>query len=266
MEINNLENTPIEIIVDALVISFQGYFVPIPNDVNYWKNRLKNAQYSPKFSWGVFDNNNLIAFILNCSALKNGVPTLFNTGTGVLPSYRGNSLVDKMYTFGLSDSKQNGIGKCTLEVIQENARAIKVYERIGFNTTRELYCFQGELSSSSNSVINIPTHLESLENNNLYSWDFSSEIIQHNNNYETFKVLSDSNKLIGYFTINPENGVIAQLETDSENWELIFEGISQITTNFKITNIDSRRKSLITYLQSINASNTVNQYEMEMNI
>ncbi len=49
-----------------------------------------------------------------------GKLTAHNDGTGVIPTYRGNQLVDKMYEVAIPRFKAKGIEQCTLEVIQEN--------------------------------------------------------------------------------------------------------------------------------------------------
>ena len=150
--IQHLKNTDLPIIVDCLVKAFANYFVPMPDSVDYWRNRFKGARVNFELSYGVFDDQQLVAFIINGVDGEKEALTAFNTGTGVLPAYRGQQLVDKMYEKAIPIFKENDITSCALEVIQANDRAIRVYERIGFTKQRSLQCFKGAIKLEGKAV------------------------------------------------------------------------------------------------------------------
>jgi ribosomal protein S18 acetylase RimI-like enzyme len=50
----------------------------------------------------------------------------------VLPDYRGQRIAEKMLALVAEISRERGACKLTLEVLQGNAGAVKLYERIGF--------------------------------------------------------------------------------------------------------------------------------------
>ena len=64
MEIRTLENISIEKIVDAFAESFKDYYVKIPHDYDYWRERLRLARFNQNLSVGSFDGDQLVAFIL----------------------------------------------------------------------------------------------------------------------------------------------------------------------------------------------------------
>lgn len=267
MQITNLKNTPLEKIVASLVTAFEGYFVQMPDDVEYWRNRFRGARVDFELSYGVFDKEELVAFIINGVDELNDDLTAFNTGTGVIPVYRGQQLVDKMYSYALPVFKKRGISKCALEVIQANARAIKVYERIGFSIERQLKCFKGTIAMDS-----VPVHIKKtnfnqlLENgspgHNYYSWDHTNPaIVKSGDLYETYTVLDTNKKSIGYFNIQA-NGYVAQLEAKSHHFPLLVSGIQQITDQIRINNVDDRRTDLVDNLLACGLLNTIDQYEM----
>lgn len=268
MEIKTLEYTSIETIVSCLSQAFANYFVAMPSDVDFWDNRFKNARFNKALSWGVFDHDHLVGFIINGIDTIGGIKTAFNTGTGVLPAYRGKHLVDKMYEFGIPLLKEQGVQICTLEVIDKNERAIRVYKRIGFALQQKLFCFKGNLKQKNNTQI-VASHLLEIQEyraNAHYSWDNKLPSIKPAGDaYEVYKV-QEKQKEIGYFIINPQKGYIAQLEAEPQKWQCLFDGISQVSTSIRINNIHEDRKDLLSFLEQSNIENTINQYQMKMKI
>ena len=106
MKIRPLTDCPLSQIVDCLGEAFENYFVKMPSDVEFWRNRFKAARVDYNLSYGVFDQDGLVAFIIHGIDQHLGQKTAFNTGTGVIPSFRGRQLVDKIYEFAIPKLKQ----------------------------------------------------------------------------------------------------------------------------------------------------------------
>ena len=75
-------------------------------------------------------------FIINAIDKRNGILTAFNTGTGVIPEYRGKRIVKSIYAHAIGELRQQGVEKSTLEVITKNDIAIRSYKSIGFSIRR----------------------------------------------------------------------------------------------------------------------------------
>lgn len=270
MNITNLKYTSIDQIVGCLLKSFEGYFVEMPPEVNFWKERFRNARVDWSLSWGVFENDELIAFVINAIDYDNAVLTAFNTGTGVLPQYRGVRLVDKMYDYGLDQLKEKGVQCCKLEVIDKNEKAIKVYERVGFKKGRKLSCFSGMISSQDEIIVAQVdlNQIEYMDTDQNYSWDNKWETIRKAGEiYSVFSVYEKrGGNLIGYFIINQYNGYVAQVETVNGAWKQLFSGIGKIHKAIRINNIAEDRSDLLYFLKKINFENSINQIEMTMNL
>lgn len=221
-------------------------------------------------SFGVFDGEDLVAFILNGVGLDDGLKTAFNTGTGVLPAYRGHGWVDRLYAFAREPFAAAGIEQCKLEVITENHRAIRVYERIGFRILRRVRCFSGALAVPDGAAVAlVPISLMELRARPkaaLYSWDHTDEAIsQIWDSYQGYEVLgSVGGNVLGWFVINPANGYIPQLESPQNDWDAMFSGIAQIATTIKINNIDDQWVELLDTLLALGVHNSVDQFEMGM--
>jgi len=241
----------------------------MPSEISFWDTRFRNARVDKKHSWGVFEDGHLVGFIMNGVDLDNGKHTAYNTGTGVISSFRGQQLVDKMYEYGIPKLVEDGITRCTLEVIDKNERAIRVYERIGFEITKRLKCYKGTIQQKGLASVTEIDINRITENNNdkLYSWDNKLKtVLKAGETYKTYVVfdLKDFDPQ-GSFIINPDTGYIAQLGVNDEKWGILFDGISQISKEIRINNVHESRKDLINYLNDIGIKNTIDQFEMEMN-
>ena len=270
MEILNLQNIPTEEIVDCLNKSFENYFVNLPSDVAFWSQRFLNARVDKELSWGVFVDRKFVGFIVNGIDLDCGEYTAYNSGTGIVPAYRGNRLVGKMYEYGIPNLIENGVSRCSLEVIDKNKKAIGVYKKVGFEITKRLKCYKGTVNLKESIRIQ-ETEIEKLVSEDadlLYSWDNKiSTIKKAGAAYKTYEVFDLNNEdSEGYFIINPKTGYIAQLESSKSNWEAIFSGIALVNKDIRINNVLSTREDLIHFLKSAGIENTIDQFEMEMKL
>lgn len=271
LRIQNLLNTPLEVIVNCLNESFQGYYVQLPSNTEYWRDRFRIARVDFKYSFGMFDQDKLVGFIIQGIGDFAGRPTVFNTGTGVLPSYRGKRIVDELYNVAIPLLTTHGFNNYLLEVIEENKRGIRVYERIGFKKVRKLYCYKGQINIPANGLIlkkldeKLPT--SGYQDERFYSWDHTRDaIMASKTTYETFIVSNEQNNEVGYFTINPATGYVARMEkTTMGSYKDLLGGISRIAKEIKINNVPEDRSILRLELLNAGLVNVINQFEMGKN-
>jgi ribosomal protein S18 acetylase RimI-like enzyme len=273
LTVKKLENIEFDLIVTCFLKSFEDYTIKVPTDKSYYKKRWEIAKVDYALSYGMFDGENLVGFIINAIDYRNGEKIAFNTGTGVVPEYRGKRIVKSIYDFAIPDLKDSGITKCSLEVIIENVKAIKSYQGIGFNICKEYNCFSGEIKLKSDEKIELneveynSIDWKEMPNQDLYSWDFNSEVLK-DGDYEYYQLVKD-NLVESYFVVNPRNEYLAQFEVLKKSdgaWDRLFKGIKEVSGSVKIINVDARLKQKIDFINSVGLSNIVNQYEMEMNI
>ncbi|MEM9547997.1 MAG: GNAT family N-acetyltransferase [Bacteroidota bacterium] len=273
MEIKALNNTTLQVIVECLSESFKNYFVKMPSDVSFWEKRFKAARVDYNLSFGVFDQEKLVAFIIHGIDRHNGQMTAFNTGTGVLESHRGLKLVDKIYDYALPVLKRNNIQKCMLEVIEENHVAVRVYERIGFKKDRFLRCFKGQISNTESTYNILEIDIDSIKDKietfqKFYSWDHTFETIQKGGTlFKSYLVKSKNGNDLGYFVTNTSNNALVQIEEfGNGTWIEIISATRQIIPQIRINNIDSHRVDLIKAFLDVGLENHINQFEMDMPI
>jgi ribosomal protein S18 acetylase RimI-like enzyme len=275
MYIATLEKTEIALIVDCLAAAFNPYFVPITSDIEYWKQRLYNANYSAELSLGMFDGEQLIGFILHC--ISDQDPTMaYNTGTGVLANYRGLQITTQLYQKAYILLKNHGIKTCQLEVITENHKAIHIYQKLGFTISRSLISSRGNIEKS---FFNDHTHFQSIPiealplaliNDQHYSWDHKLNVIARNPLlYQCFILLNEHNTVQGYVILQTSSGSIMQIESsdDKEQYYIqLIQHCSTIHQQLRCINIDKSRTHLINAFTSLGFEPIIAQYEMHCSL
>jgi len=88
MQIKNLADTNFQSIVDCFNEAFANYFVPIHATFEYLTLRWKGARIDPSLSFGVFDDDKIVAFMFIGVDEHYGKLTAHNDGTGVIPACR----------------------------------------------------------------------------------------------------------------------------------------------------------------------------------
>lgn len=273
MIVKSLDTINFETLMICFLKAFENYFVQMPTDHMYYKKRWEAAKVRLDLSYGMFDNAKLAGFIIHAIDHRDGAMIAFNTGTGVIPSYRGQQIIRSIYTEAIPLLKTQGINLSRLEVIKENLIAVKTYERIGFTITKNYKCYQGTLNFHNDVA---PYELRKVSssffdwkkiNQSYYSWDnHSNTILQDTYDYY---VLFTKNTPSSYFIIKSDTGYITQFDVfinDKEHWEQLFAAIQTVSATIKINNVDERLTSKIDILDHIGITNTIDQYEMEFNI
>jgi ribosomal protein S18 acetylase RimI-like enzyme len=272
MEINSLEKIDFSELMECFLKAFDNYFVKMPVEHEFYKKRWEMANVRLDLSYGMFDNGKLVGFIINAIDRRNGDLIAFNTGTGVLLNYRGKRIVYKIYKYAIPKLLKEGITKCKLEVIKDNNIALKLYQNIGFEITKSYKCYSGAIllkkEVPSFEIEKVNEHYfdwnKMCQEN--YSWDNHINTIKKGvYNYYAIIVLG---KLSAYFIINPDNGYLAQFNVfnNSNNWNVLFEAIKQVSKTIKINNVDEKLENKIKCINTIGLNNTIDQYEMEWSI
>ncbi|MFC0603784.1 GNAT family N-acetyltransferase [Winogradskyella pulchriflava] len=271
MKVQHLGNTDFEVIMACFHSAFENYYVKMPTDNDFYKQRWKAAGVRFDLSYGMFDDGKLVGFIINAIDNRQGELTAYNSGTGVIPEYRGKRIVKSIYDYAIPELLKNGITKCQLEVITANDKAIKSYEGIGFKICKHYKCFKGRLTVKKQNNFDLKkvsyqlVDWNTLPNQAFYSWDNQKESLAKGN-YEYYQVFVDD-KIQSYFVMNPDSGYVAQfevLEDSLSQWQNLFSAIRSVNQEIRINNIDDRLTQKIKAVETIGLENTVDQFEMEL--
>ncbi len=273
MIVKNLAEISFDEILDCFLLAFENYFVTMPTDRNYYRERWKASKVDFTLSYGMFIQEKLVGFIIHSIDKRHGVLTAYNSGTGIIPEFRGNAIVKSIYAYALKDLAQNNIEKSTLEVITTNEKAIRSYRSIGFEKCKTYNCFSGTINIEQSDLYEIEeislerVNWGELPNQQFYSWDNQNESIIEAN-YTFFRVMNNKEPE-SFFVIKPESGYIAQfdiLNPVKNCWNRLFQAIQSISPTIKVNNVDVRLTEKINHLSEVGLDNLINQYEMELKI
>ncbi len=279
MKINTLKGVKTKDILHVFNESFSDYFIPFHLTEEQLESKMFADKVHLNLSVGVFENGNLIAFILHGFDTINNEKVLYNGGTGVIPKKRGSGLTKQMYRFVLPILKEKGIDKLFLEVISENIQAIKSYKNSEFKIERELLCYKGE--------IHIPNTNDNVEIKKLheYNWDLlesfwdiaptwqnSKNVINEIRDHTVSFSASIQNQLVGYVIFNPKSKRLLQVAVDKNFRKnkiastLLSKLIKDYGNTLSIINVDKRSKSAHHFLTQIGFTKNLEQLEMKLQL
>ena len=127
---------------DVFIEAFSDYVVPFALTELQFKNHIILNAVDLSRTVGCIEEGKLVGFSLNGFGEWEGKPTVYDAGTGVVPTHRRNGLSEAMFDMMLTVFREEGITQCLLEVVTTNAGAIKLYEKLAYGPVRELALLQ----------------------------------------------------------------------------------------------------------------------------
>ena len=274
MQIQTLEAVDTVDLLIAINHSFADYIIPYQLDKEQLMAKIASENIQLENSVGVFNGKNIVAFVMHGVREQNGHMVTYNAGTGVLPAYRGQGLVSKMYNYILPYLKEAQVKRIVLEVIHTNQPAIRVYEKNGFIAKRKLLCFAGKIQPKAiSNIASIRTiDLSSFDVFESFwdvkpSWqsDSPSMAIVQPNAFGAF--IQD--KLIGYVLFNPINKRLYQIAVAPSfrrkgiGTQLLAHIQQQIPQEIvQFNNVDESAENLKLFLEKQSLTHVINQLEM----
>jgi ribosomal protein S18 acetylase RimI-like enzyme len=142
MHTDTLAATSFSTITSAFDAAFGDYAVAFSSSATFLGEMMRRRGVRLELSVGVWDADLLVAFTLNGIGSWKGEVTGYDCGTGVIPEFRGRRLTSLMLEKTSALLRSAGATQYLLEVLQSNDKAIRAYRGAGFETTRELRCWQ----------------------------------------------------------------------------------------------------------------------------
>lgn len=277
MEIRNLEHTDFDTLFHGFEKAFADYEIHFEKEEV--RSMLARRGYNPKLSFAAFVNNEIVAFTLNGTGTFNGIPTAYDTATGTVREYRGQSIAGKIFTYSIPFLKEAGICQYLLEVLQNNQKAIGVYRRMNFEVTREFDCFRQTIDHIENLKVNKGCSIEQVNTDAIReaqhycdfspSWQNSLESIERGISELTCLGAYFDGKMVGYSVFDIHTGDLTQIAILSEYRRkgvasrLLQEVTARLKTDFiKVLNISHNNPAMTAFLESKNIPLASKQFEM----
>ncbi|MFK7807906.1 MAG: GNAT family N-acetyltransferase [Saprospiraceae bacterium] len=277
----NLQKTSLAAIHNAFNDAFSNYQISFELSLEQLTYMLERRGCDLKLSYGAFDGDLLVGFILNGIGTWNKLQTAYDTGTGLRPAYQGKGIAKRLFDFAVADLKENNIQQYLLEVIQTNIAAFSLYQKKGFKVTRELdfYVFPKSklknLSFSNDENIVVKEMKIPVWKTFSSLWDFqptwqnSIDSIKRKEERFVFLVAYFKDELCGYILVEKHTGDIPQLavrpnfrrkgigSTLLEKANAYIKG-----ENIKLINLERGCDSIEGFLSELNLPDSLGQYEM----
>jgi ribosomal protein S18 acetylase RimI-like enzyme len=278
IEIQSLKDIPLEMIYRAFSQAFMDYEMQL--DQHELAKMLLRRGFDPGLSFGAFDQDRLVAFTFNGIGSYQGVQTAYDTGTGTVKEYRGQGLARLIFNQSIPYLKKAGIQRYLLEVLQHNEQAVKLYEKLGFEITREFYYFIQQTTSLKFDFkpLNSVYHMKPVDISELSELDYSDFTASWQNcHHSIIRSVSDfkavavylHKEIMAYCIYEPESGDITSLAVAKAHRRaglgsdlLTYALQNNPSDQVKVINIPVEEDGIVAFLSSFNILPSGKQFEM----
>jgi GNAT superfamily N-acetyltransferase len=276
-KITNLSDTSLSELTRCFNESFSDYFVKFNATENYLAKRWKIGRVNFDLSFGYFVDDVLRGFIIHGIDMRDGKLTAHNCATGIEPAYRGKGILGEIYQAAIPALLERNINFSTLEVISKNKKAIRAYEKAGFNLRPTLlHCYAGQPTINISQSKNITVKKTKNPDFPFYklcrdfdpTWEMKESALNiFPDEFEYHEIFLDNIK-IGYLIFFPSTSSIQQFAIHKEYrnkgfGKIIFKNLMQEYPTIRVNNVPETAVNTVTFLNNIGMQNHVDQYEME---
>ena len=280
LELRTLDAVPFERLHECFVRAFSDYSVRM--DLPLWRLRAmaRRRGLRPELSVGAFAGGELVGFVLSAVRDWQGVRTGYDTGTGVVPEWRKRGVTTAAFTEAMRLLRENGVRQYLLEVIQDNAPAVDLYAKQGFERTRSFTCFattRDKIGPSRKEGIDIdPVDIRSLD------WGLLRSFWAHEPSWqnsidsvmavpETMEAVAAraGGRVVGYGIVERATGDVPQLAVDPAHrgrgvGGAILAALVARTDSQRVAviNVDDRDAAGLAFLGRAGLEVMATQYEM----
>ena len=266
LEVISLEKMNVQTIYRVFEDAFTDYFVTFEKNPQLHINRWLFMGVDFELSYGVKSDGQLVAFLLH--APRNDV--IMNLATGVRRDFQGKGLTSLLYKRILDEIPLKGFRKMQLEVITENVRAIKAYEKAGFTKVRKLLCWKGTASEFAPSIgehkIKYPALTHEHFQLSPFPFAFEMDATAVARQAETLELheLREKDQLLAYAVWNPWKMNLIQLGGSDRNSLIgLLSKMKLSGETFGMVNVDEKNILLNGIFRDHNLTNYISQNEME---
>jgi hypothetical protein len=260
MEIKKLSTITKIKIYRTFCKAFLNYFYPLTFDADETFERWRTLGVDFDASYGALADGELAAFVLHA---RRG-DELYNFATGVVPEHRGKNLVARLY-----ESVRPAV---TLEVLKEHARAIRAYEKAGFDPGRELVTFTGTFAAGEAPARGLGYRIVPLAAAvappfaPLWAPAFENArpLLIRQPLHELHELLEGS-AVLAYAIFTPSEGLVRELgarDVRAPILDQLFARMRFPGETIGFASVDARARSVLAYLESRNLRPYAEQFEL----
>lgn len=265
----NLETVPFSQIAPCLNLAFSDYYLPIHLEEEEIPRFFAASGVDRKCSFGAFCCEEMVGFIFNSCGMYQGRSSVFDAGTGVVPAHRGKGVFTGLFHFTEQELRRQQIACYYLEVLQQNERAIQLYQKQGFSVVREFSVLRAEQAE--------PQPAGPVEYASYSAFDFGRTAGCHradpsyehsdpilNRNRELYEVAYAAEEEITAFCVfAKDGGRLLQLGWKSlADLRQVLQALLGRYHTITAKNIDRREGELLELLETLGFQEIARQFEM----
>jgi ribosomal protein S18 acetylase RimI-like enzyme len=269
----------VELIHQTFVAAFADYTVKFELTERQFQNHVTLNAVDLNRSAGCFEGERLVGLSLNGFGSWEGKDTIYDAGTAVLPEYRRRGVSRAMFEWMMPIFADRGYKQFLLEVISHNEPAVRLYERLGFRTTRELLLLEsdsltGREHPAPNGIEIREIHRHESVPFALFwegkpSWQNSLEAIERSLQMKRLFGAYEGEKCVGYIIFSGGVGRLAQLAVDRDYRRqgiasrLLVEMQKDAAGHqLQVINLDESITEAVVFFQNRGFKRTLTQFEM----
>lgn len=146
MDFRRLSQCTLEDAVKAWNIGFEGYVYQMDMTNEAFLRRIVNEDLSPELSIVAFSDEEPIGIVMSGTRMIAHKKVAWNGGTGIAKTHRGTGLSKKLMEEVLRIYEEHDIEIALLEALEENTRAIKLYQGYEYEIIENLSLLEKTIS------------------------------------------------------------------------------------------------------------------------
>lgn len=137
--VERLAQGQLDEMIDAQNRIFEDYIIPIKSSRQFFIDFLKSVGGDLRNVLVSLDGDQIVGYV---NPVYDGEEAWIG-GLGVLPSYRGKGIGTQLMLAAEQECTERGVREISLEVIEGNEMAKKLYDRLGYVATRKYLTAEG---------------------------------------------------------------------------------------------------------------------------
>lgn len=263
----------------TFVAAFSDYIVKFELTERQFQNHITLNAVDLDKSAGCTASGELVGISLNGFGVWEGRRTVYDAGTAVVPEFRRRGASRAMFEWMMPMFAGEGYQQILLEVITQNDPAVNLYERLGFQPTRELLLL--ETDDLKHSDKELPDYVEIREihrHENIPfasfwegrpSWQNSLDAVERSLQTKRLFGAFAEEECIGYIVFSAGVGRLAQLAVHRDHrrkgiaTRLLLEmQKDSADEKLQVINLDESMTESVVFFQNRGFRKILGQYEM----
>ena len=252
--------------------AFSDYVVPMRPSLAQFEAMLCQRSFDPSLTSVALEDGKPVALWL--IGRRENAGYLISSGT--LPAWRGKGLAQALAGRSEALLKQANVASLQLEVISTNAPAIRVYEKLGFQVTRDLQCYAWADAPEDSRRAHEVTEKNWLALQPAVSnfrdwrpsWQNTDEAVARLGDRLVCLAVETAGETAGYTVVEPETGTLFQIAVNPRyrykgiGTALIAGAAERAKAKLRLLNAEAGDKGFARFLERLGAEKSVLQFEM----